>query len=77
MQTQLKTTLTPEESHYEEVSLLELMDGPSRSAAEDSEYGDFVEELLEKNKNAKMSDAALGKQSLKVMPRKPKKASLN
>ena len=53
------------------------MDGPSRSAAEDSEYGDFVEELLEKNKNAKMSDAALGKQSLNVMPRKPKKASLN
>ena len=69
--------MNPEESQDEEVSLLGLMDGPSRSAAEDSEYGDFVEELIEKNKSARMSDAALGKQSLKVMPRKPKKASLN
>ena len=69
--------MNPEESQDEEVSLLELMDGPSRSAVEDSEYGDFVEELMEKNKSARMSDAAVGIQSLKVMPRKPKKASLN
>ena len=77
MQTQLKTTKDPEESQYEEVSLLELIDGPSVSAAEDSDYGEFVEELAEKNKNAKPSDAAVGNQSSKVMPRKAKKTSLS